>query len=100
MKVQVLNPNNIVQNAFIKQTDLSFSLFINTVDKWRRYESHSSGYDTHISDHPSQAWHYESDTVIIIAETDHDSEIFGRIPFELHDTDQLWILFPKQVVYK
>jgi hypothetical protein len=98
MKVQVLNPNNIVQNAFIKETDLSFSLIINTVDKWVVYDTRGNdGVKLSINYYAENS---SQDTVELIAENDEDKEVFTRIPFELHDTDQLWILYPKREVYQ
>ena len=34
MQVEVINNNGIVDNAFVKMNDLSFSVIINTKERW------------------------------------------------------------------
>ena len=97
MKLTVTNPNNIVQNALIKQNNLSFSLIINTRDKWVDYDNvMSSSLEVRFTYFKGNL----QDSVSLIAETDDDQKILRRVRFNLHDTDQLWILFPKDEVYK
>jgi hypothetical protein len=102
MKITVTNPNNIVQNAYYNHTELASSLIINTVAKWIDYESRSNQLD-YISNLITATWYYgpveSPDKVIAEAETTDDTNILRRLKFELHDKDQLWILFPKDEVY-
>jgi len=95
LKLIVENPNSIVTDAFIKSSELSFSLFINTVEKWVMFDSYICG--------PMEiTWNYDkdeqSDTVTLIAETEHEKEILNRMHFTQHCKDQLWILLPDDKV--
>jgi hypothetical protein len=97
MDLIIINPNKIVQNAFTRESDLSFSLIINTVEKWVTFDL-SGGDDSHYT------WYYYSsddtpDTVTLVPEDDEDIDVINRLRFELHDKDQLWILFPIEGVY-
>ena len=107
MKIEIVNPNNIVSSAFIaNDTELSFSVFINTTERWVQpygitfgnsditFEfADSEGFDDGgLRDLPA-------DTVTVFAESDEECNELKRLYFTLHDKDQLWYLFPKAEVY-
>lgn len=97
MKLKVINPNNIIQNAFTRQNDLSFNLIINTVKKWLR-PSRILTTEKHLAVIYGDPYQASPDSVNLFAENNLDMEIFHRLRFELLDTDQLWILFPADEV--
>jgi hypothetical protein len=99
MKLEIENPNRIVESAFYTENSYSFSLFINTFERWVKY-------DTQGSDENSIEFYYHNDEneeqpdiVRVVFETDAEKEIISRLNFELHSKEQLWILFPVEDVY-
>lgn len=96
MKLIVKNPNNIVQNAFVTQNEYSFSLIINTVDRWIEYNSNWP-------EDNKLTYFYEDngefDEITLEAENESDITILARFKFYLHDKNQLHILMPASKVY-
>lgn len=101
MKLEVINSNGIVESAFIKENDLSFSLFINTKRRWIDIDSTTSGGGF------IEFWFYKEDSFLdsdvmevdivkLIAETESDKETLHRLRFKLHEKDQILILFPNK----
>ena len=100
MEVKVKNKYGLVRNAFIKENEYSFSLFINTHKKHiypnsRHYSKKCLIYyfnetDNHVSNR---------DMVELIAENEHDEEVIKRVIFECHDKNQLWYLFVKDEIW-
>ena len=103
MKLEVENSNGIVYSAFVKDSGLSFSLFINTRERHVDFDSTCSG-DGFIEfwfDTPNMFADddkIEADIVKLTAEDEKDKEILRRFRFELHDKDQIWILFPHKEI--
>lgn len=106
MKVVVNNPNNIVSDAFLgENNDLSFSLFINTVERgvYPDSESSSGGWKDKCSE-ISLCYYPEEDnctmdTVTIIFDKENERKYFWQ-RFSLMCKDQLWLLFVNEKVYK
>lgn len=99
MKLQVTNPNKIVQNAFTRETDLSFSLIINTVHKWITPDRYGNYIDRFAVTYKAKHT-VLPDSIFLFAENDHDNGILRRVRFNLIEKDQLWILFPVERVYE
>ena len=105
MKLSINKKNGIVSDAFFEKNDQSFSLWINTTKKGVHYDSimiDCSGEEVEYRyDNDTEGFHDDvtlDDTVVLTAESEEDKEILKRLTFELHDKDQLWVLFPEPKV--
>ena len=94
MKLNVLT-NKIITSAHYEATPCAFNLIINTTEKWIPCErvEHYNNKLIFVFMHQSI-----NDSVTLTAENDHDIEILHRLRFELHEKNQLWILFPVGIV--
>lgn len=108
MKLIINNENGIVSGAHCKFGEYAFSLYIDTVERWRAPDG--TIYSPAYGDKGSEQERYycadpdsddvDGDSVILRAETPEDEEILKRLEFRLQDKDQLWFLFPKEEVWE
>ena len=102
MKIIVTNPNKIVSSAFIdNETELSFSVFINTTERWVQPDCCQSADDYLVFEFMNEECDRSElfDSVRLTAESEDDCKKLHRLYFTLHDKDQLWYLFLKEEVY-
>lgn len=108
MKLIVKNPNKIVSSAFIEEAESgdSWSLYINTNNKWVDFSCHSIGCSS-IDLLDELVFYFNSgknnlnldDKVIVKAGSEEENEKLNRLMFKSHDKSQIWLLFPKEEVY-
>lgn len=99
MRIQITNPNKIVEAAFTRQAADSFSLF---VDVKRGYQPSSFGYNLVAPgsfDLMYENDNGETDMVALIPENDEEKERLSWTHFEQQDKRQLWIIFLPSRVY-
>jgi len=106
MKIQVSNPNGIVESAHYERNDYAASVFINTRDRWVEIDSVGICVNPQIPEEEDFVdWTFydekadDNDHVRLVAETKDDLSVLDRIRFELRDKDQIWILLPKKKVW-
>ena len=99
MKLEVKNPAGRVTNAFFEINKDCLSLFINTSIKGLRpcFYGYCSDGDTF-----EVGYHYRKkcDEVILYPENKKEIEMLRRPNFELHNKNEMWIIFPNPKIYK
>lgn len=100
MKIEVINPNKIVDSAFITETDLAFSVFINTAERYVYPNCMGFGSkELTFEFFPETEESFPFDIVKVTAENEEEEAKFHRLHFLLDEKDQLWYLFPVEHVY-
>ena len=110
MKVIVKKLNGIIDSAFVKNNnELSFSLFINTVERRVSHDSVTSGHEIVDNEPGSYQITYlyylndgdEFDEVTFESENDAEINMMREyLAFEMHCKDQVWFLYVNEKVYK
>lgn len=98
MKIEISNNNRIVSSTFYEQNDLSFSIFINTVERWITPDFIESSKGELIFYFDSLVDEEDYDFVSFIAENEREIEMLNRSRYLLHEKDQLCYLLPSESV--
>lgn len=113
MKIEVKNPNKIVESAFISKygTKLATSVMINIKERGIRPDCVGSGqnekgmeesiYYFYAPDISAEDLNLDTNTdvVMITAESEEDNEVLRRWVFELHCKTQLWFMYCDKSVF-
>lgn len=105
MKINISNENGIIENAFVEMSELSLSLFINSVEKYATLASIMSGHiEEGIEENTYEFWGDEEgtkiDKVTITSENEKEAEFLRFLAFELHTKGQLWFMYCDPKVYE
>ena len=102
MKLALLNPNGQIVSAFVEQSAVSLSVFVNFRERRQEYYL-VTGACTEVCVQGTEDGERESasfDRLLLSPESDFERAMLHEVQFELMDKDQLWLIWLKSTVYQ